>query len=422
MMKMFKTVAAAFLLFCLPNSASYDDTVFTVITDRGAIGNGDPAHAAANISAINQITATKKCAFIPRTSPGFNFGTGQVVLPPASCVIGENEAAVFSNGANLFYVAGSSVRISGLTLDLNGAPPGATAIRLGTNTGVIWQTKLHDLHCSNCPEFVGDDHNTTTNNNYVVELEAYGLKSLLPRGRQFYLTNSRGFIHFRDVYVDNGGNQPANFECARFENFAGVELERFDVTGRGIGATYNPNVTCLVFQGNPATGLNAAVWFTRVFIDTTIGHAIELSDVLYFHGTFVETSLNLGNSLTLRRVADGLLSNSFFNGAIQLGPIAAAGAVGLVAVDVNKMTFSNIRVTNNTGSAFLLYNTSGTTWTGVQAFGNGLYPWYEMAGSDGNVKVGGNLAGNGVSTIVEPGANSRFLNYTMNGTYIPASK
>jgi hypothetical protein len=367
---------------------------FVSILDFGAIGDGNIANAAVNATALTNALATGKIVFIPWTAAGYHFGTNQVTVASGQMILGENHVLLKSTATtSLLYLTGTTSAYSGVnnvSIDMTGAGGSSTAIRFATSLANVARVRMGSLKFTNCVEAIGDE---TSVSNFISDVMVTDVLCQFTLGRQVYNRRSNGFIVFQDFIIDHTQNSSlVSFESARFENFAGLELTRFDVTGYGTGTpAYNSSAPAITCAGNGTTA--AALWLNRVFADTVIGDGIVIQTVNYVFTNYLEGSLARGHAITLNSVTNAVLENTIANGATgQTG--AAAGADGLRILSSSDIAVSNLLSLNNTGDGLNINASNRVVATSLVSKTN-TFGLAIQGTSANNVIVGGALSGNG---------------------------
>lgn len=326
---------------------------YVLITDYGAIGDGNIANAGVNTTALNTALATGKTVMIPYTAAGYHFGTNQITVGTGQMIEGESQVLLKSTATtSLFRLTGfdKTSGISNVSIDMTGSGASSTAIRFGTGASVVYRVRISKIRFTNCVEAIGDEVHAT---NYVVDVMIDDCLALLSRGRQIYNRRSRGFFLIRSTIVDFTQDVAlAAWEGIRLEDYAGIELERVDVLGWGNGPrTYNSAIRGIVLNNG------AAVWLTRVFSDSVIGDGVYVGNTQYLFALSLESSLSLGHGIILDNVSKGVFTNTLINGAVGITG-AAAGAAGLFVQNCTDNVFTNTYAYNCTGSG--VYVTTGS--------------------------------------------------------------
>lgn len=368
---------------------------FVSVLDFGAIGDGDIANAAANATALTNALATGKRVRVPYTAAGYHFGTNQIAVGAGQVVEGENQVLLKSTAnTSAFRMTGTNAYsgVHNVSIDMTGSGAASTAIRFGTSSGSINRVRLGKLRFTNCVEAIGDEASAS---NVISDVLVADCLCQSTRGRQVYNRRSAGFVVFRDFIIDHTQNGSlVSFESARFEDFAGLELSRFDALGYGAGTpAYNAAAIAIVLAGNAVTA--AALWLDRVFADTVIGDGILVQKVQYFFGHCIKSSLSRGHALTLNQVTNATLTNSIANGSTgQTG--AAAGAGGLRVLNSSDVAVSNLLAVNNTGVGLDINASTRTTVAGLVSKANSFGLAIQGTAAS-NVVSGGVMSGNGTA-------------------------
>jgi hypothetical protein len=365
---------------------------FVSILDYGGIGDGLLASASANATALTNALATGKKVWIPYTSAGYHFGTNQITVGTGQVIEGENQVLLKSTATtSLFLLTGFEVTsgIHNVKIDMTGSGASSTAIRFGTSSASVYRVRLSKIKFANCVEAIGDEVHVS---NSVVDIIIDDCMCWLTRGRQIYIRRSAGFILVRSTNVDfTQDTGLVAWEGIRFENFAGLELERVDVLGWGTGVrAYNSGIYGIVIS----TG--QALWLTRVFVDSYLGVGIFINAASYVFSTYLETSLCNGVGILLSSVSKGVFANTLINGNTGVTG-AAAGAQGLYLDTVTDCTFTTTLAYNMSGSGIAAVTANNRlTFTGTITNTNlfGL----ALQGTSANVVFnGGSMNGNGTT-------------------------
>ncbi|WP_341837321.1 right-handed parallel beta-helix repeat-containing protein [Chitinophaga pollutisoli] len=372
---------------------------YVLITDYGAIGDGNIANAGVNTTAMNTALATGKTVKIPYTAAGFHFGTNQITVGSGQIIEGESQVLLKSTATtSLFRMTGFELTsgISNVSIDMTGSGASSTAIRFGTNSAVpVYRVRLSKIKFSHCVEAIGDEAHAT---NYVVDIIIDDCMAWQTRGRQIYNRRSRGFFLIRSTNVDfTSDPATVTWEGIRLEDYAGLELERVDVVGWGLGPrVYNPAIRSIVLNNG------IALWLTRVFADSVIGDGIFINNTQFVFSLTTESSLSLGIGIILSNVEKGVFTNTMINGSNGI-PGAAAGAGGLYVENCRDNIFTNTYAFNCTGAG--IYVTTGSVRNtfmnnSVNANGFGL----ALQGNAATTKfIGGSMNGN--TTAVANGSS-----------------
>ena len=367
---------------------------YVMITDYGAIGDGNIANANLNATALNNALATGKTVKIPYTAAGYHFGTNQITVGTGQIIEGESQVLLKSTAStSLFRLTGfnKTSGISNVSIDMTGSGASSTAIRFGTSSGDPYRIRISKVRFTNCVEAIGDEASAS---NYVVDVMIEDCLAFQTRGRQIYSRRSAGFFLIRSTIVDfTQDSASVAWEGIRLEDYAGVELERVDVLGWGGGArSYNSAIRGIVLNGG------AAAWLTRVFADSVIGDGIYVGNTQFVFSLSLESSLALGHGIILDTISKGVFANTLINGAIGITG-AASGATGLFVQNCTDNVFTNTYAYNCTGSG--IYVTTGcarNTFSNSSSNNNG----YGLAilGTAATTKfLGGSVTGNTTAAV-----------------------
>lgn len=408
-----------------PTTRTWQDKArdFVSIADFGAVGDGNVSNASANATALTNALATGKRVFIPWTSSGYHFGTNTVTVDDGQSILGENGVLLKSTSTGAFLaltpyeVTGFPATIEGVKIDMTGSGASSTAIRFLTASGVCSGAKIKGVTFTNCVEAVGDESHAT---NYVVDCEM-DFRCLYTRGRQVYIRRSRGFMDIDAVRIDHTlnagtsgtGDTPVTWEGARFEDFIGLEINRFDCVGP-VTTTYQSGATGLVLDG-AGSGI-ASVWINRALVDSGSGNGIYLTDINFLEANWLESYGNLGNGIILTRVTYSNLSNVFARGGKGLTG-AASSANGFATDTCSYLAIANIVTNYNTGNGISISNTTDCTLSNALSNNNDLYGLYEGGTSNRNIVNSAVFDTNTSGSYALTGAASRVINVLAAGTF-----
>ncbi|ANY67314.1 hypothetical protein BBD42_13140 [Paenibacillus sp. BIHB 4019] len=378
----------------------------------GAVADGVTDATKSIQAALN----TKCKVVLPYTDLGYKVTVGAIFLFDGSHIEGINQVTIRCTSTYLFLVQAVGYTISNLKIDMTGAPVSSMAIRLVTAARVIWYGRISKIQFMNCYGAIRDDAGAA---NYVVDLQVTDCVCTYTKGVQVYMHKSRGFVTFRDFVIDHTLNTAAvNFIGAVFEDFVGVELEKFDVVGpvpARVTPAYNPAQIGLYMKGTTSGG-KASVWFTRVLVDNTMGDGIYVENVMNLVVNGLESYQNLGNPIVLKDITVAQITNLFVVGAKGLTG-AAAGANGIVFNGCQRMTVSNLKSSTNTGIGVSIFNSTDNLFANVELSDNASFGWYESGTSNRNIVTGANLSTNTTANLVQSGAASAFAHWINSGAY-----
>lgn len=432
-----------------------------------------------NTNLLITALATKRAVRIPYTTFGYSFRPFTMLT--TQVLIGENQVLIkgapttgnaFITVQGLELVA-NPILIQSFNIDMTYASTGTTAIRMGTASNIVSGVRIYDILFSNCYEAIGDQ--TPLSTSYTYDLRVTRCNFVFTRGRQIFLRKTRGEIFFEDIHVDNqqnpGQTVPVTWEGARFSDFVGLAINRYEVTGPTPPALYSSGTAYLV--GNRVVGSdnnayiciqnstghdptsspsfwtsqgsayissqvglniiggtgNSTVWLNEILVDNTCGDGVYVSGVNYLDANWITAFQNLGNQFLLTNVSQSNISNILCNGAITAFPAtqttvpgAPSGAVGLGVSGCTYCNFSNINSTLNTGDAISIVNSTDCNYTNVTASKNNTYGIHETGTSTRNLITNCILDNNTTSNISTVGAATQVVNYTASGTYIGTLK
>lgn len=370
----------------------------------GAILDGtvdDSASIAASLSIFG-------AACIPWTPSGFvagglTLGTNQKISAerktiwrlPANAPYG---VRVESDGAGAHGV------LENFLFDLGACPTTTTAIRFGTSTGNVFGFRGRNLDFRQCGEAIGDEVHET---NYVVDVQFTDCYCYLTRGRQIFLRRSRGFITVRDVRIDHTFNidKQVTWEGARFENFTGLELEKFDVVGPMLvtPVVYQETSIGLVIAGGPSG--KASVWLTRVLVDNTRGPGIDISGVFNLFAVNTCSYQNLGIGMRLTDVTEAVFANTVVAGSKGVEG-SQYGTPGLLLRRVRKSKLSNTQIKDCDGHGVVIADSSRVFFTDLSAEGCTGLGYCEMTGANLNIVKGASYLNNRAGNFIQSGTRS----------------
>jgi len=384
---------------------------FVSVKDFGAVLDGVTDDSAA----FNNALASGRNVWVPFTTGGtkinstVTIGTGQfLTFEDANMRVKSTiSTCVFRlTGYGDFFNTTSGIR-GGCTIDMNGAPAGSTAIRFGTGTGVVWGIRLQGRFVFyNCYEAIGDEASAS---NYVTDVRIDDVFCRYTNGRQIYSRRSRGFFVFNDIYIDQSANPagtPIIWEGARFEDFIGIELNRFDVATGGLGApSYQATAIGLVLNGTGQPGQNPSVWIKRLLIDNTYGNGLLVNNVLNLRIDDCQTYQNLGYGMQFASVTQSQITKLSCVGGLGVTG-ASAGQIGIQFTSCDQVAIACIESILNTSSGVFLNNCTRFLVTNFLTRNNSNIGWVEQGTSNINIKVCGASYSNTVHDLTQVGASS----------------
>lgn len=363
-------------------------------------------NAAANAAALNTAMANGRCAFIPYNAFGYSFAGNTVAVGTGQCILGENQVLTkwqptgsgYGIHVTAFEVVSGPAIIDNVKMDMTGAGATSTAIRFATATNTVAGVQLSRLLCTNCVEFIGDEVHAT---NYVTDIKLSDIRALLTLGRQIFIRRSRGFMWLDSIRIDQtcsvpicGAAQvtPVTWSSARFVDFIGLEINRFDSLGP-VTTTYQAAVNGLEVVGSGSG--NASVWLNRILVDNGSGNGISVSTVNYLNANWIESFGNLGTGITLTTVSFSEVTNAFIVGGVGITG-AAAGANGFTCSACANLNLANLLSSNNTGSGLSISGaSSAVAVANYQATGNTLFATVLAGTANAIVINGGSWTSNG---------------------------
>lgn len=384
------------------------------VQDYGAKGDGVTDDTAAFVAALS----ASDNVFVPFTSTGYV--VNGVTLVSGKTLRGENRVLLKSTYTYCLEIKSTSVNIKyqttvqSFTFDMVDSPSGSTAIKLATDYGVVFGVRIAELLFKNCYGAITD---VTSTSNYVVDLYVRDCLCTFTKGRQVRLYRSRGFITFFDFKIDHTYNtDQVTWEGARFADFIGVELYKFDVVGPVIPtATYQPLSFGILFYGT--SDGQASIWMNRVLVDNTRGPGIYIENAFNVFGTDTCVFQNLGGAIELKNVTKSTFTNTVITGGAGLSG-AASNANGLTMSNCSFVEFNGLRTNYNTGNGISTENTTYCNFVNVQSTNNTGSGMVTGSGCDRNIVNTATFVTNAAGTLTQTGSNSATVNLIPNsGTY-----
>jgi hypothetical protein len=380
------------------------------ILEFGAVADSTTGHAAENATAFANALATGKTVYVPYHSDGYNIGTNFITVASGQKVECDPGTFIRGQAAKVFYLTGASTQqphgVNGCIVDMTGSSAGSTAFRYATSAGIKFGQTIENVVCRNAYECIGDESHAS---NHVLLVTHKNVLTYNPLGRQIYLRRSRGFVLFRDINCDlrtvSGGL--ANYGCALFEDFGGLELQRFDVGGLGTGSpSYASGVTAIVFDG---TTLGQALWLDRVFVDTVLGDGVLIKDVQYLWANYLESSLVCGTGITIQGGNQANLTNTVVYGSVGQ-TCSEASKHGVAIIDQTYTNFANLTVGVATGNGIDISGASAhigiTNPISKSNTGTGL----AISGTSSNITITGGDVSNGNAAPFSNSASGGTIN------------
>lgn len=384
------------------------------ILDYGGVVDSSSAYnstnATSNATALNNALLQGKCVSFPGNPNGYSLAAQTVVLGTGACVIGDEQVQLKSQPTSnqwVFHITAAALEngalpsgyVNNIRVDTTGAASGSTVFRFATSAANVGGFQFGQAWCTNAYECIGDESSAAQ---YVYDVKIYDVRTALTLGRQFHLTRSRGFIWADSLRVDNTQSSqtiPVTWEGARFEDFQGLEINRYDMVGPSTAqtTTYQSTCTGLYLNGTSGGGQSTSVWLGRILIDNTACDGITLNNVTYVNGNWLESFQNLGNAIQFKNVINANVTNVLAYGAVGLTG-AATGANGVSCNPCTGINIANLYSTLNTGSGLVLAGTTDTINLAnfVSSFNTGFAMVLVGTTVQGNVVVdGGNWFTNG---------------------------
>lgn len=389
----------------------------------GAVGDGTTDDTAAFQGALD----VTKFVQVPYRSAGYvvsgvNVPQGAMMIGARGTYTGAQNPTFGAQMSTLIAKTGASyilgissfdlgtpVHLEHLRFDGNGTT--ATAVRFRTSLAPVLGVRLLHLSFYQCYEAIGDEASTSNN---VVEIYADDIQCNVPTNRQIYLRRSGGLITFRNVkidYTNNTGN--ITWEGARFEQVAGIELEKFDVIGWGTGTTYQPAAIGIVIAA--AGGNGASVWLRRVLCDSLHGPGVLIDTIYNVQAEQLSAGLCWGTGLDLENCTYGSLSDVFVYGA-KASPGSPNTAQGLRLSGCSNMAIGNLNIKDVNGPGYVLNNSVSCKVMGGIIRDNVGTGILEAGTANANLNAGMTIVGN-ASTLTQVGTISATVNY-VNGSSV----
>jgi hypothetical protein len=323
------------------------------ITDFGAVGDGDIGNASANATALTNALATGKRVFIPYTASGYHFGANTITLSTGQKIIGENKVVLKTTTTTMMFSCtgyGQDWGVSNVKIDATGCGSSSTIFRFRTASAVVYKGRFDNIDFLNQYEAFGDEASA----NYVVDMRITNIAFLLSLGRPVYIRHSRGFFYWENIQHSlNTSARATSWECGRFEDAVGLEINRWDCSGGPIIT----NSTCTITIASPA-------------VVTWTAHNLVANDGVRFTTTgalptglstgttyFVKTVLD-ANTFTVSATAGGAAINT---SGVQSGTHTAtraavyqSAAYGLVITTSTSVWLNRVEVDSTWGNGIIL--------------------------------------------------------------------
>jgi hypothetical protein len=178
---------------------------------------------------------------------------------------------------------------------------------------------------------------------------------------------------------------------ARFEDFIGLEINRFDAVGP-VGTTYQSTQTGLVINGTG--GGQTSVWLNRILVDSSTGNGILLNNITNLQANWLEAFGNLGYAISMATILNGNISNTFAAGGVGLTG-ASASQNGISCSPCNNVNLNGVFSSGHTGHGLSIAgSSSGVSVSGLQSFNNIGFGLVLVGTADNVVVEGGSVSGN----------------------------
>lgn len=393
-----------------------DVTTLGVLADASTVYNS--AHATINGPIISAAIASGQCIMFPYNANGYSIPANTITISTGQCIANFNQILVKSqpgSGQWVFHITSfnssddnKTSYIDNLIVDTTGASSGSTVFRYATSAASVDQSAITRIICLNAYECIGDE---TSAASYVLDIKWSDVRSVLPKGRSFHISRSRGFMWLDTVRVDQqetGQTVAAAWNCAEFDDFIGLEINRFDCVGptTTLGGSYQTGFYGLKLVGNVSGG-QASVWLNRILIDSYENDGIDIENVNFLQGNWVEVFQALGSGLTLKSVNNANFSNTMLIGASGLSG-ASSTATGLTCNPCTNTNFGGVVGELWTGQGISFTGaSSGVALSNFQIYGNTLF----------NVSISGTSDFVSVSQGSASGGGSGQISDTSSGTH-----
>jgi len=354
------------------------------VRDFGAVGDGTTSDAAAFLAA----GATGREVFVPYTSSGYNLGTTVIPVISGQFFTGENQVLIKSQSTTACFLLQGYDYESGVRhfrFDMTGAGASSSAIRFDTSVNVVWRVRLDDLRFENCYAAIDQAAGPA----YITDVICKDLSIIRPKGTQINFHLSRGSFKWErvniDSVVDGASSTLVTYSLAKFVNYAGLELYKFDVAGQNGYKTqvYDAGAIGIEIDNTGAPGGTGFLWMDRVRVESSMGPGISIKGNNFFYGNMVETFSTLGDGIRFLNCTIGQGTNIYARGGKdQSGKLA--GQNGIYLDTTTDFVLSSVAADSNDGAGILVATCSNIGMSAVKSANSGTYGYLESGTSSGN--------------------------------------
>lgn len=374
----------------------------------GAKGDGATDDGAAFVAAA----ATLREIHIPYTSAGYNIGASAIPISSGQYFRGENLVLLKSTSATgAFLMQGYDIAsgLQNVRFDMTGAPVGSTAVLFDTTVNVVWRVRLDNLRFDNCYSAIKQSAGPA----YVTDIIAKDISCVRPKGVQIQFTLSRGSFKWErvniDPTVDGAAGSLVTYSLAKFVNYAGLELYKFDVAGQNAfkPQVYDANAIGIEIDNTGAPAGTGFLWMDRVRVESSMGPGISIKGNNFFYGNMVETFSTLGHGIRFLNCTIGQFANMYARGGKDQ-PGKLAGQNGIYFDTCTDFVGSSVSADSNDGAGILVANSANIVLGNLRASNSGTYGYQESGTASGNAVD--NAAFNGNTTAPFSIVNARISN------------